>query len=293
MILHIAFQGGTHGHFLRYFLDKFSLLTPKLDSDPTTDVGTYHKEINYSGKFEIYHPNLETRDLSLPHCVITVSNNDILHLQRTVYTRPKDMDLDLTKDYVIFKNTPKNFDEKSIEALYGITVNENTKVPKFIVRDFIKLGFSDLDNHGYISENRRIMKQPFQNVYFLPVSSFWNEQKFFEQMKMLDTKFDLQLSLDSEAKNVHHKLINNIPQLNTADRCTKIISAIKNKEEMVIDNIDLIEEAYIYSWIETQYRNILTPFTNTFFKNTKEIIEYIEWYPHFYHGMNPTLPKGR
>ena len=33
MIVHIAFQGGTHGHFLRYFLDKFSTLTPPITDD--------------------------------------------------------------------------------------------------------------------------------------------------------------------------------------------------------------------------------------------------------------------
>ena len=56
-------------------------------------------------------------------------------------------------------------------------------------------------------------------------------------------------------------------------------------------NLDIIEEAYIYSWIETSYKNVLAPFTNSFFKRTADINDYIKWYPHFYHGMNPTLPN--
>jgi len=166
MVLNIAFQGGTHGHFLRYFLDKFSTLTPNIISNPVTKLGTYHSEVKYSNKFEIYHPNQKTKDLTLPHCVITVSHEDVLLLQRTVYIRPQDMDLTLNDTHVNFKNVPKNFDDRSIEKLYGIKINENTKVPRFILRDFVKLGFSDIKKHGYIVENQRIMKQAFKNVFY-------------------------------------------------------------------------------------------------------------------------------
>jgi len=291
MIINIAFQGGTHGHFLRYFLDKFSTLTPTITEDPVTKFGTYHTPIKYSNKFLIYHPNEENKDITMPHCVITVSEKDILLLQRTVYTRPQDMNLNLNKDYVVFNNTPKNFDDKKIEKLYGISINSSTKVPKFIVRDFVKLGFSDVKNHGYISENNRIVSQPFTNVYWLPVDSFWDEKKFFNEIHKLNDRFDLKLKLDVESQNVYRSFINNIPQLKTFNRCKDIITAIENNKLLPINNLDLVEEAYIYSWIETRYRNVFAPFTNTFFKNTKEILEYIEWYPHFYHGMNPTLPS--
>jgi len=291
MVLNIAFQGGTHGHFLRYFLDKFSTLTPNIISNPVTKLGTYHSEVKYSNKFEIYHPNQKTKDLTLPHCVITVSHEDVLLLQRTVYIRPQDMDLTLNDTHVNFKNVPKNFDDRSIEKLYGIKINENTKVPRFILRDFVKLGFSDIKKHGYIVENQRIMKQAFKNVFWLPVASFWDSKKFFYQMSKLNEKFNLHLQLGHEAQEVHNNFIENIPQLKTFHRCTEIITAIKNNESLPINDLDLVEEAYIYSWIETNYHNILSPFTNTFFKNTKEIIEYIKWYPHFYHGMNPTLPS--
>ena len=293
MILNIAFQGGTYGNFLRYFLDKFSTLTPKIIDNPVTKLGTYHGKIKYSNNFEIYHPNCETKDLTLPHCVITISHDDILLLQRTVYSRPGDMNLLLNDNHIIFKNVPKNFDDRSIEKLYGVKVDENTKVPRYILRDFVKLGFSDIKNHGYIVENERIINQPFQNVFWLPVASFWDSKKFFEQMSKLNEKFNLHLKLDAEAQDIHNSFIENIPQLKTLHRCTKIITAIENNKSLLIPNLDLVEEAYIYSWIETTHRNILAPFTNTFFKNTKEITEYIEWYPHFYHGMNPTLPKER
>lgn len=291
MTVHIAFQGGTHGHFLRYFLDKFSTLTPPITDDPTTNLGTYHKNIKYSGMFTRYHPALEQRDINSPHCVVTIDVDDLLHLQRTVYTRPGDSNLELDKNYIVFKNYP-GVDDKSIAKLYGININEDTKVPRYIVRDFIKLGFSDPNNHGYMAENKKIVDIDFKNAYWLPVRSLWNHEKFLDEMQKLNSKFNLQLDLGAEAKQVHTDFLNNIPQLKTIDRCDNIIQAVKNNTVMEIKGLDLVEEAYIYSWIETTFKNILAPFTNNFFKDTGEILDYIHWYPHFYHGMNPTLPDG-
>ena len=60
MTLHIAFQGGTHGHFLRYFLDRFSRHTPVIKDNPFLTIGTSHNsEITYSENFDLYHPTLE------------------------------------------------------------------------------------------------------------------------------------------------------------------------------------------------------------------------------------------
>ena len=299
MTLHIAFQGGTHGHFLRYFLDRFSRHTPAIKDNPFLAIGTSHNsEITYSENFELYHPTLDGfRDSKKPHCVITISKQDILQLQRTVYIRPADLNLDISNDRIKF---PKNFSDLAgpiellqteIESLYNIKINENTEVPKFILRDYVKLGFSDINKHGYVVNNEVLTKHKFENAHYFPVSCFWNEEMFFNQLEILNEKFNLDLSLDNDAKDIHKEFMEKLPQLKTRNRCEDIISAIKEKKSIPILNLDIVEEAYIYSWIETSYKNVLAPFTNSFFKRTEDINEYIKWYPHFYHGMNPTLPN--
>ena len=294
MTLHIAFQGGTHGNFLRYILDRFCKHTPAINNSPFVSTGTSHSnKIKYSDKFSRYHPTeCGVRDLNENHCVITVSKEDILQLQRMVYTRPGDINLDTKNDYIKLVGFPNGFNEvESIQKLYKLEINENVEVPKFIFRDHVKLGFSDLENHGYIKKNNELINYKFKNVYYFPVNSFWNNKLFLEHLLNLDKRFGLDLDLNEDAVNLHKEFMEKIPQLKTKDRCMNIISAIRNKETMEISDIDVVEEAYIYSWIETTHRNILAPFTNSFFKNTKDITEYIKWYPHFYHGMNPTLPN--
>ena len=100
----------------------------------------------------------------------------------------------------------------------------------------------------------------------------------------------MKILVDKNSYDIYDQFQNRIQNFGTRDRCKKIIDALENKDNIPITDIDLIEEAFLNSWIETTHRNILAPFTNDYFKTTKEILDYIRWYPHFYHGMNPTLP---
>ena len=112
-----------------------------------------------------------------------------------------------------------------------------------------------------MAENKKIVDIGFKNAYWLPVRSLWNHEKFLDEMQKLNSKFNLQLDLGAEAKQVHTDFLNNIPQLKTIDRCDNIIQAVKNNTVMEIKGLDLVEEAYIYSWIETTFKNILAPLT--------------------------------
>jgi len=294
MTVQIAFQGGTHGNFLRYFLDRFSTLTPTITETPfKRRTGTSHnKQVKYSGMFERCHPHLwGWPDNTDPHIVITIEPKDVLWLQRMNYIRPADRNMDMEKSNIVTKGGYHDFqDNEAIEKLYGIEIVDS--LPRFILRDFCKLGFSNIRSHGLMTVDKTYREKKLDNAHYFPVSAFWNQEKFFEQIKIIDEKFKLKLKLDAGSVSLHNEFIEKIPELNTRDRCAKIIDALKNQDDVATTHIDLIEQAYINSWIETTHKNILAPFTNDYFKTTKEILEYIRWYPHFYHGMNPTLPKN-
>lgn len=288
MTVHIAFQGGTHGHFLKFVLDKLSGHTPPILDLPFTHTGTSHKKINYSGMFQITHPHTwGWDDPNDPHVVITVDKEDILLLQRIVYLRPGDRGIDLESDMITLPDSVS--DKKSIKNLYGIETDNG--IPRFILRDFCKLGFSDIQQHGFIVTDRILRQKKLNNVYYFPVNAFWNKKSFIEHLNILGKKFQLELELDHQIIDLHEKFMDLLPQLKTKDRAANVIDAINEGKNVTTDNLDLIEQAFVYSWMETKYKNILAPFTNKFFSSTAEIKNYIKWYPHFYHGMNPTLPK--
>ena len=98
-LVNIAFQGGSHGHFLKYILDRYSSLTPNITQLPFEQDGTSHKELQYSGKFEIYHPipfdKPIWKDPDLPHVLITIDKEDVVFIERWVNIRANGFNLDM------------------------------------------------------------------------------------------------------------------------------------------------------------------------------------------------------
>ena len=51
-----------------------------------------------------------------------------------------------------------------------------------------------------------------------------------------------------------------------------------------------MQEAYLYAKLEEENDYVIMPLVNNFFQNTKDILEYITYYPKHYKAMNPNLP---
>lgn len=293
--LNIVFQGGTHGNFLRYFLDRFSSLTPPILDNPFTENGTSHKNINYSEKFKRYHPNNYKpyfQNLEDQHILITIDRDDLMFLQRIVHKRAGDYDINLTEDKIKFSSQyieKYNVNPKFYE-LYNKTIHEETEIPKYIYRDFLKLSFLNPSQDGFINKQNMYIKDLPKKTLFFPVSAFWNEDKFYKEIDILNVKLNLQLILDESSEEIFTTFQNKIEQLPTRFRCQEIIESLKNKKYYDLSQIDTVEQAYLSSYIEQNYEFILVPNTNCFFKNTKEILDWIEWYPQHYKTMNPNLP---
>ena len=130
-MINIAFQGSTHGNFLRYMLDRYSSLTPAINETPFTKTGTSHnlREEDYSNFFKRTHPHLWGWDpADQPHIVVTIEPEDVLLLQRIVYIRPADKGQDLHSNNIIIDESFN--DAESIEKLYGIKINKKVEFKK-------------------------------------------------------------------------------------------------------------------------------------------------------------------
>jgi hypothetical protein len=295
-MINIAFQGGTHGNFLRYFLDKFSSLTPEITDYPFTENGTSHKNIKYSGKFTRYHPEDYSpyyfQNIDQQHILITIDINDLLFLQRIIHKRAGDFAVNLEKDIIKFPNEyikRYNVNPRFYE-LYNKEINENTEIPRYIIRDFLKLSFLNPSQDGFIDNQNRYIKKLPKKTLFFPVSAFWNKNKFYKEIDLLNKELNLQLILDEKSEEIFTIFLNKIEQFTTRFRCQEIIECLKKKEYYDLSQIDTVEQAYLSSYIEQNYEFICAPNTNYFFQNTKEILDWIEWYPQHYKTMNPNLP---
>ena len=298
-IVNIAYQGSTHGNFLRYFIDRFSALTPQINELPFLSNGNSHNpDVKYSGLIDRYHPahyNNQFKNTDQPHIFITITSDDLHYLYRFFYTRggdneATDVKLKIDGDYVEFAPYHYELYGERIKAIYNFESSGKMRLPKYVVRDFIKLHYLDMNNDVLLQDNKQLRKIAPRNTFFFPVDAFWNHEKFLKCVDECGKKLGLRLTLDKTASELHLLFLKNLHEFKTKDRCKIIFDKIRDQQDFDISNIDIVEEAFISAWIEKNYEFVITPLTNSFFKNTKEIVEYCKLYPAHYKAMNPNLP---
>lgn len=291
----VAFQPICHGHYLSYIIDRFSKLTPNINELPFEENGISHEKLEYSNFVKYYHPEDNFIDYKDPHIFITVEKEDLFFLHRLAYTRPDGKDTPFANfsvgekkvklsDYFIdkFKNKFKEY--------YNLDLDKNNIIPKFILRDLLKLNYLNINEDNWLKKDRELRKKLPKNVFLLPLKNFWNSENFIKTLKECSNYFNLELDINQTLYNVHEIFLKKLHNYKTKNRVSNIIDSIKNRQQVDISNIDLVEEAQLSAWIETNFSFVTTPLTNNFFLNTDEILEYVENFPNHYKAMNPNLP---
>ena len=295
-LINIAFQGGTHGNFLRHCIDRYSELTDPISDLPFTLLGTSHKNLKYSKLITRYHPNIKEpyfKNTDEPHILITVNKNDLLFIERLVTIRASNFNINTNNNKI--QLTPEFLKvfpyEEKIKQYFNINLKEvNYIVPRFVIRDLYKMTFLDPNKNGFITTNKSLLTHSPKNCFNFPVNAFWDTNKFLDTLENANQKFNLKLKMDNSIVDLHKTFLEKLDFLTTKNRVFEIINAIKQDKELDISNIDTVEQAFISSWIEKNYRFIQIPMCNQFFKSTTEIMDYLKYYPEHYKAMNPNLP---
>jgi len=307
ILVNIAYLGGSHGAFLKYFVDRFSKLTPLISESPFLSNGTSHSlSINYSKQVNRYtfidtHGNVKNNYKLPPEfqnhpviCII-VDDDSLLNFTRLNYFREDDHEFTGTQIYdfnnsIKFSNKFILLFKDKIQNIYNIDITKTNILPKLIVRDFFKFMFLNFGHNSYYKATKEIKKNLNEKILPLLLSDIWNTEKFLKRITEIDKILNLQLDLGEEAKSLHIEFLNNIPLYKTFNRVNDIINAIKTESNLDCCDLDLVEQGFLCAWIENNYKFIITPNTRDFFKNTEEILEYIKFYPNHYKAMNPNLP---
>lgn len=295
MIAKIIAPGGAHKHFLNYFIDRYSKLTPKITELPFSSNGTSHNVNMLSGSFESGHPNKNFpyfNDTDKLHVVVEVDKDDIFFLERIVSLRAGDFKQSLEQDYI---NLKKQYIEmynidKVIQKLYNKTISADTVVPKFIMRDIKKLMFLNPESNGFLVQQKQYLAHLPNKHYLFPLASIWDKQKFFNEIKKLSASQSLDIQLDETAESLYEQFTKNIKGYESKNRIKSVISALEKDEDFDLKNLDLIEQAYLSAFIEKNNDFVTIPLTNSFFQNTKDIKLWLDYYPRHYKAMNPNLP---
>ena len=291
-IVNIAFQGGTHGNYLRFCIDKYSRLTPDVAGTPFTDNNTSHQPLKYSDLIDLYHPIDNEpffKNTDEPHILVTVDKEDLLFIERWVTMRAGDFKVNVSENTVsLHKIFLKQFLWKDkFKDTYNIDPSKES-IPKFLMRDFYKLSFLDLDKNGFIVNDSRLRSNKPKNTFCFPLSSFWNKDKFYKTLQEASDRLDLKLDISD--RTVHDNFLAGLNFLESKDRANDVIKAIQNKQDIDISVLDVVEQAYLSAWIEENNKFVIVPVCDQFFQSTGEILNWLKHYPQHYKAMNPNLP---
>ena len=302
-LLNIIYHGATFGHFLQFFIEKFSKLTPDIEGDPFTDIGTSHGWLGkkkLSQKVQAYHAefiqdNLEAKDL--PICLILPrTKKHFLYLKKGQLYRPGNQQLSPNMLYQkAIGEMPERMKHyvESIISLYQIEDPAHyTWIPKFIVRDWYKLEFiqkledthnwqwyQTLEGHDFFNHQR---------VFKLDMEAFFDQEQFISQMRTLDQchRLDLDFDREKDMRTLFQKAYDLDQCRIESELAMKIINL---EEDIPTNNLDVATEAFIYAELEKVNPDKPMPYTNQFFRDTDEIKQFLDHYPHWYKRKNPFL----
>ena len=301
-LLNIVFHGGTFGNFLRYFLERFSIKTPNMTSDPFTDTGTSHahKNKDFSGLIQRYHPsfiNDNEGNTNLPICLITPSTGKhYLYLKKAQWFRLGDLKIspdDLWKKAVGDMSERIKSHSQVIIKLYDIKDTAHfTWIPKFIVRDWYKLEFlQDIEDTYNYQWFDTFKTHPFweeQKMFHLDLETFFDWDTFVENITGLNDMFDLGLDFDRQAEM--KEIFDRGLSLDVIrQECNLVEDVLANRSDLRLDQLDVATEAFIYAETERANPDIQMPLTNRFFRDAEEIRQFIEHFPNWYRRSNPNL----
>jgi len=219
----------------------------------------------------------------------------LMNYTRLNFTRPPDHELISHQfmckdDGVEVSESFKKFYRDKFLAIYDIDLMLKKNVPTALIRDFMKINFLDITKNRAFSSSKKTLKNVDNNTVCINLSEIWNTQSFMTKMSEINDRFDLHLVLNHEAIALHKEFLQRRKNNDTWDRASNIIDAIKNKKNMSCLGLDLVEQGFIYAWLEKNYNFIQTPLTRNFFGDTNEIQEYVTYFPNSYKAMNPNLP---
>ena len=160
-----------------------------------------------------------------------------------------------------------------LKDLFRLCVDEkNPQVPRHVLRMFF--WFAILKNADNIVSLTNNKIKNLKGIQLLDIEDIINYAK-------LKSFLQKELLVDLDFSDLHAEFLKKNRSLNEYMRATAIVDAVKNNQFVDTQGLSSVSEARILYELEKFYFDV--PFFNIvdFFKNTKDIIEYVKFFPNF------------
>jgi len=176
-------------------------------------------------------------------------------------------------------------DNNDLRSLFNVVVDTvNKKVPRHVLRMYFWYKLIEQENNIVEKENLKIKQYPRAELISI------EEILDYEKLRSFFTN-KLRFKVNLNFKSTHEKFIARNRSLQEYIKSQEIFNAVKNGQEMAIDDISVMGEAMVLFSLEKHFFDI--PFYNQieFFSNTKQILEYVKFFPHVLRQPNKLFHK--
>jgi hypothetical protein len=283
MLIPIDFVAGTHGHFLEVVLNNFFNSTAT-NLDPFNSLGASHKvnsEYLNSRMFVAQHwfedsvNKLSQFDRAIS---IQFDQDDLLLVSSVSLLRAGDQGIDNNQLEIDTYSKLNNIFYQGVLAeilnAYPEFNNSNGSIPRNILREFFKFGFSNPNINGYWKKQQQMHYT--MPVFIFKFKAFYNYKLFVDALEELQDFTGLPFKFNSELELLHKKFLSLIPYVDHQLQCDNIISAIQQGQQQSIPLLTMLQESYINGQLENIYKKEM-PFHNlNYFTSTVDVLQYLE-----------------
>ena len=130
---------------------------------------------------------------------------------------------------------------------------ERPDCPRSILQEFFQIGFLHPEQHGFIVRQQQAKYDSTKQVYQWPFRCFYDITVFLQEIKKVAEWAEISYTCQSDIEELHNEFLQRNPYKNSKVRCNTIIKEIQSGKPPNLDNINLVEEAYINAKLGWNY----------------------------------------
>jgi hypothetical protein len=175
-----------------------------------------------------------------------------------------------------FSNLPEWIKTECLEQhnLHLLEISsENPDCPRWVLREFFKLGFKEPSRSGFITEQQRMTYDTSNNVFYFPFGCFYDLEWFKKELFAIAMWANLDYQDPTE---LHTEFMQRQPYANDKTTCDNLLKRIYNNESFALPELDLMKESYLTAQLEMYYDYEFSTYQPVWFKHSDEILTLVD-----------------
>jgi|TARA_B100000902_G_scaffold198268_1_gene189191 hypothetical protein len=284
--IQVIYVPGTFGNCLRWLFYRFIKDSPFKDVDSPWDedrrVHGFFDHEGHDGKFRRGHQindGIHAADPDADKIVINFEFKDLLFVERCKFYRNPGWENDEKR----FTNIINLGDATFVENTFGKVTSS-----KSVAKELLKIQFHNIGKHTWWNNAKKFLED--DNLHQFDFYSLWDHVKLTQELKKVSDRYNLDFVIDQK---VIHNVVDEVKRcypVITRNRANQVLDAIVSNTNIDCVDLDIYEQAFIETELEKIHDSLIFPYGSQWFKDTHQIIEFINTYPTYLRHMNPRLP---